>query len=115
MALTKNGKRMGRAAQIERQDLQDDIDAAYERERKTKRESLHEEDRLAYQELLKLDPEGGEAWFDDPANIPEIGSARERINLVRARCAFLREQIAKAEKEYRNGLPLWVTSEEGQS
>jgi len=107
----------GNSAHVRRYlaDLQDNAaHAAYLKDQEFL-EALHEEDRLAYQELIKLDPEGGEAWFDDPANIPEFGSTRERINLVRARCAFLREQVEQAEREYKNSLPLWVTSEEGQS
>ena len=96
MALSINGNRIGNARRIEKLDFQDHLKTTWEREQEAKREALQKEDWLAYQELIELDPEGGEAWFDDDANIPERGNTRERINLVRARCAFLREQAKKS-------------------
>lgn len=55
-------------------------------------EQLYAEDKAVYRELLQVDPDGGEAWYDDDANIPNYGSTRERIRLVRARVEFLKSQ-----------------------
>lgn len=52
--------------------------------------ALQEEQHAVYLELLEADPEGGEAWFDDNENIPEFGSIRERIRLMRARIDYLK-------------------------
>jgi len=61
-------------------------------EREKQLEALHDEDRAAYQELIALDPDGGEAWYDDDNNIPALGSTRERIKLVRARINDLKAE-----------------------
>jgi len=61
-------------------------------EREKQHEALHEEDQAAYQELIALDPDGGEAWYDDDNNIPAFGSTRERIRLVRARIDELKAE-----------------------
>jgi len=84
MALTKNLKRIGRAAQAEKQDFQEYLDATYEQERIAKREALREEDYRVWIELCEKDP-GGEAWYADDNNVPEHGGTRSRIELVRSR------------------------------
>lgn len=53
--------------------------------------TLRNRDADAYLELLELDPDGGEAWFDDNDNVPEHGSVLERIKLIEAHIAELKE------------------------
>ncbi len=45
--------------------------------------------RKLYQQLIALDPDGGEAWFDDDNNIPDFGLPADRNKLLRARIAEL--------------------------
>jgi len=66
-------------------------EAGAKEEREKRLRALQVEQYRAYQELLKLDPEGGEAWFDDDANVPAFGSIRERIEILKTRIRELRE------------------------
>ena len=73
-------------------ELREQIDEA---QHKAKLEALHAEDKAAYRELIALDLEGGEAWYDDDNNVPAFGSTRERIKIVRARIEYLKSQRGK--------------------
>ena len=55
-------------------------------------EAAHEATaKKLYRRLLELDPENGEAWYDDDNNVPNYGSTYER-------CQILRRRIVELEK-----------------
>lgn len=80
---------MGKARQEELAELREYWSESHYDERL---EKLREEDHAAYQELIEIDPENGEAWYDDDKNVPVFGSRRDRIKLVRARIDELKQE-----------------------
>ncbi len=43
-------------------------------------------------ELMSIDPQGWEAWYDDDRNVPAYGTVTERIEILRKRVAELKAQ-----------------------
>jgi len=61
----------------------------YKADLKARQDALDEDLKRAYQALIAIDPEGGEAWYDDDDNVPLVANTlrerQERIDLVLAR------------------------------
>ena len=86
MARTLSGKLTGRAAATEIAELREELRQQVQERRMTK---LHEKACSLYTRLVELDPEGGEAWYDDDDNVPAFGPVRERIVILERRIAQL--------------------------
>lgn len=76
-------------------DWRDNLRAEQEKERERRRMDEIEEEARTYAKLIELDPEGGEAWFDDDNNVPAWGLRVERIKIMKARIQELEGLNAK--------------------
>lgn len=71
MAITKNGRRIGRAAATERREQLEYIEDTWRKERRLAIEKAKEDFNAALANLAEVDP-NWEEWYDDDENIPPI-------------------------------------------
>lgn len=91
MALTRHGNRTGRAAALELSEQRQMIAEA----QLPKSSSWKQDMADARDELIKLDPEGWEAWWDSD-EMPDWCSYRDRARIIRARIDKIKAEKSAA-------------------
>lgn len=89
MSRTLNGNLIGKPAQIDKQDQRNQQEHEYWLQHEARMKALLYQSQEAYQHLIELDPIGGEVWFDNDDNVPELGSIKNRIELIQFRIDLL--------------------------
>lgn len=102
MARTLRGNMTGRAAATELAEQHAALYEAAAREREARRIERIERRNALYRRLIELDPEGGEEWYDDDANVhpfnlgEQITALEKRVEELQKQQLSLAELVAMA-------------------